>query len=857
MLIFNRYSRALGWGWLWIGNALLAAPTAAAAEPGVVSWQVKAGKNQPRLELRRTGAQLEAAVCARKCDWKTATTWTLEAPFDTAAATVSSLDLGGGRVAGHVVVNTGERQFELVLAAPLGADGAEGSSPLAVFVGETGLSIGEAPDRTGSSVEVLPNKDKTSSVVVGSVQEGVSLCGRKALLAPRLLYPETLTLKGVKLQRLPNAEREAAPSLVATPLAGQVTSNVFTPLVASSGKGSPAALVDDDPQTVWTEHRGGSGGGEFVVFRAPESLGLTGLTFTLPNRGKVGFSPPKAFWVATTDAVYRVELPLGDPGPSLGAATATASKVVPEAETSAPNGAEFDAAAGTADAGSKSVVITPKEWHVAFPSTVRSTCLAISLDTAETNEGAVDVGFSEVGATTDLDEGRLTAALVDLDTGGDRATAAEELLQAVGRSAYERVQKRYSAYSEAGRMRALNVMDSAPCRYSVGVYVQALYNEGTAEAEHGERGLQHCRQAAVPALARRLPSLASERTRQLTNVLVRLDPTAAVEAMAPLLGGGSRAKRRVLQLAFEAALRDPKAGERTRELLADPRLDARGAVFLMRALNKRIVDYADIAAPRLRQSLTGPDFAIEYLALAPAARLAKHDRQLQKFVVDAATRAKEPAIRTEAARVLVATRDTERVLLAAIDDPQVRVREAAVTNAGEQAVEAARAALHRRLEDDAWPLVRSASVRALGKLKPSAETGNVLAQVAEEDEAPSVRRPAVHVLGIHNVRSALPTVRGVFESDEDPDVRATAAASLGLMCDRTMTDALTKTALQFAKLTSSESERLVGKASLTALGRLAPPDLRERLAPFFAKGAPQIAQYAAEAALQHPEPCRR
>jgi HEAT repeat protein len=789
----------------------------------------------------------------------------LETPFDTGTATFAGLDVDGGRHAAHVVVSAAERRFELVIVAPLtavAAAGAPPAQPTALFVGETGLTNGEAPDRTGTVVEVLPGKGNTVSVVIGAVQEDVSLCGRRALLSPRLLHPETLSLKGVKLQRLPGTERESATQLVATAVTDQVSANVFTPLVASSGKGSPAALVDDDPQTVWTENRGGSGGGEFVVFRAPNSMGLTGLTFTTPNAPAPGYRAPKSFWVATTHAVYRVELPVpGDAAappaanlaPEPTSATADVEPSNDGTTTAAPNGARPDAPqTARATAGA-----TPSEWYVAFPSPVQTSCLAISLDTAEPNDGAIDVGFAEIGATTDVDESRLSLALSDLDTGGDRAAAAEQLLQAVGGAAFGRVQKRYRSYSEAGRMRALNVMDSAPCRHAVGTYVQALYNEGSAEAEHGARGLTRCRAQAAPALARRLPSLASERTRLLTNVLVRLDPVAAVDAMTPLLSGGSRAKRRVLRLAFSSALADAKAAERARVLLSDAKLESRAALFLMRALGNRLANYVDIAAPRLRQLLEGANFDVRYLALAPAAQLANKDPALQTFVRDSLARAKEPAIRTEAARVLVASTApaSKNTLIAAIDDPHVRVREAAITSAGDQVLDAARNALHQRLEDDVWPLVRSAAVRALGQLPPNAESAKLLAQVAEEDAAPSVRRPAVHVLGIQNARSTLPTVREVFTDDQDPDVRATAAASLGLMCDRSMTDALTRKALEFGRITSSESERLIGKASLTALGRLAPPDLMQRLAPFFVKGVPQMAQAAANAALHHPEPC--
>lgn len=900
MRIINGFFRSVGCGLLWIG-AVTASRPSWAAEPFVAVGQVEAGKDQARLEVRRVGATLQAVACPRACDWNTATSWTLEAPFADVPATFATLEIGEGRRVAHVVVSAAERRFELVLAAPLRTAGkatppapgttaptltvANATAPFVAFAGETGLTVGEEPDRTGALVEVLPTSNQNVNVVVGNIQEDVALCGRKALLSPRLVHPQTLSLKAIKLQRLPSAERDTATKLGSAPLTDQVTTNVFTPLVASSAKGSPAALVDNDPQTVWTENRGGSGGGEFVVFRAPDSIGITGLTFTAPGRPKPEFRAPTAFWVATTDKVYRVELPATDVGAAPPAPAPVDVKAVhvpsdvkrpsPHDEIAARNGvrnARPDEAmplapepstappqaavvTGTEVEAPRPAATAPREWYVPLPAPIQTSCLAISLDTAAQNDGDLDVGFAEIGATTNVDETRLNQALAELDTGGDQATAAERLLQDVGRVAFERVQTRYRGYSEAGRMRALNVMDAAPCRYSVGVYASALSNEGTAEADHGKEGLTRCRAQAVPALARRLPESASERTRLLVSMLLRLDPVAAVDAMAPLLAGGSRAKRRVLQLAFSAALANPEAAVRAKVLLSDAKLSARDGLFLMRATGNHLNEYTDVAAPRLVQWLRNADFATRYLALAPAAVLAPKHPELQRFLLDTLARAKEPALRVEAARVIHENADADAALVRAIADEHVRVREAAVINAGEHAVESARPALHERLDQEAWPIVRSAAVRALGQLPANPETAKRLAATVEADAAPSVRRPALHVLGIQDARAQLPVVREAFTSDQDADVRATAATSLGLMCDRTMVDDLTQSALKFGNLYSSEADRVIGKASLNALGRLAPPDLKQRLAPFFAEGAPQIAKYAAEAALTHPEQC--
>ncbi len=85
-------------------------------------------------------------------------------------------------------------------------------------------------------------------------------------------------------------------------------------------------------------------------------------------------------------------------------------------------------------------------------------------------------------------------------------------------------------------------------------------------------------------------------------------------------------------------------------------------------------------------------------------------------------------------------------------------------------------------------------------------------------------------------------MRDAFADDADADVRAAAAATLGLLCDETMVDPLTDAALKLASLTSTEGERVVAQASLHALGRLAPSDLKGRLAPFLTKGVLQTSK---------------
>jgi HEAT repeat protein len=812
----------LGAALLWAGVMLVTCSVLAAPTVRRNLGLVKAGADQARLEVRRDEAQLEAAVCAPTCDWSKAARVTLEPPFSNAAAALSVLELGYNRRAGLVTVAVDERKYQWLVAAPVTAPPSTPTSKstssgetLVFYSGETGLVRGEAPDRTGQIVEVLPGEQGSVSVVLGVLQEDVSLCGRQALLSPQLLHPETLTWRGIKFQRVPRAERDTATSLGLVPRTSQLSNRVLNPLIASSGQRGPLVLADDDLGTVWTEGRGGTGGGEFVVLRAPLALGLTGLTFSLPEHADPSYSAPESFWVLTDNAVCRASI--------------------------------------ASDPTHEGV----REWYLPFPSPVHTSCVALALDGAKDLGPATAVGWAEVGATTDVGEAVLARALADLDTGGDQATAAEQLLQGVGRDAFARVQKRYEHYSESGRMRALNVLDAAPCNLAVGTYAAALSNEGTAEAEHGERGLHRCKREAIAVLSHKLAKAGSERARVIAGTLVRLDPVAALDAMVPLLDGGSRARRHVLKLAVAQATRVPAALERAKALLLEPTLQQRRGLFLLRGLGDSVVHLKDVAIPRLRGWLDAASFDVRYLALAPAAKLAAFDGELDLFLRNAACCSKEAALRAEAARWLLPTALGTKTLIGALADPHVRVREAAVVNVGEHAVTAARQALVRRLQDDAWPFVRSAAARAIGQLPPEPSSTRVLAEVATDDASANVRRPALFVLGALHATSELEYVRDGFTDDKDADVRAAAAATLGLLCDHSMTEPLTEAALKLASLTSSEGDRVIAQASLHALGRLAPNDLKARLAPLFTKGVLQTSKMAAEAALAQPETCRK
>ena len=77
------------------------------------------------------------------------------------------------------------------------------------------------------------------------------------------------------------------------------------------------------------------------------------------------------------------------------------------------------------------------------------------------------------------------------------------------------------------------------------------------------------------------------------------------------------------------------------------------------------------------------------------------------------------------------------------------------------------------------------------------------------------------------------------------------------MCDQGAADLLTKYATRLADGSLPSDGRMLGSASLAALGKLHPPDLNERLRPLFGEGVATVVQQAARAALTLPSQCGR
>jgi hypothetical protein len=725
-----------------------------------------------------------------------------------APAAFTRLELDDRRVVVRVRLPVEDRAWEALVTLPVAA----GAAPEIPFADFTGTAVNDEGERAGKWIEVDADDRGHSEVVVGSLRDDVTLCGRRTLLDPKVLYPKDLELHRVKLMRLSREERASAQKLVVAVDDPKGGTSISRAVAASSAKGSPAALSDGRSTTEWAEDRGGDGSGEFVVFRTPDTLPVSQVYWTYPSEPG---SVPTAFWVATDTSLYRVEVPadIVAPGASL-------SVTLPQPET--------------------------------------TSCVALVLDSASASaadQADQDVSLAEFGARAAVDEAAIEALVSRLGDPNEDGDALVRTLSALGKGAVRILSRRYDQLSPVGRSRALVVYDSLPCEETARAYARAI--GGAVSDRHAAERLGQCGAVGEKAALKQLRKGPAARTRVLASLLASTNPKRAAAELVPLLAKGNRERRKALRAALGSIASDPNAHPVLLDWLGKDDLDGVAAVDLLRALGEHLGEYQPAASARLLALLEKePSFRDRYLLLAPAAALATSDPALAEYLTRSLNQDSETAVRARAARVLPVTKDLLPALLSATQQRQVRVREAAILNLGEHRVEQASAVLLQRAKSDPWPFVRAASVRGLVDLAPSATIDRALAERAENDESPDVRRPALLGLGSRNARAEVETVRNrLDDDDEDPYVRAAAAASLGMLCDASSLDDLTRHARAISRLNGDEAQQVIGRAALSALGRIAPSDLKQRLRAFDDPEAPPWAKQAADAALDYPEPC--
>jgi HEAT repeat protein len=674
-------------------------------------------------------------------------------------------------------------------------------------------------------VQVLDASSGARAVLVGEQWESVSLCGRPTILAPMQVNPKTLELQAVKLPRLSAEEIERARPLKARRMADDETSaaakGVLTALYASSAIGAPQATTDGDPETSWSEDRSGDGKGEFVVMRSPPGTAISGLELTIRPKQRsleAGAAPERLFVVGPREVL---------------------SVTLPEDAWKAPGA----------------------RYRVSFEPPLQSSCLAISLDSSFDKSPGAKVTLAEVAALTEFDINKLDELVASLAGGGQRAESAKSVLAAGGPPAFAAVATAFEKLDEGGRRVALEVMDAAPCELSVATYVTALTSSFEAHQQHARSRLRRCGAAAGQTLAEALARSNKTDKRMLPLLVSELavaDPARSVQAFVPLLDEKTVLRRRLLRTALAQAARTAKAEPAVRAVLADPKTPPVALIDLLRALGEEAPRYepeASAALARLQQG--SPSFRTRYLLLGPSAVLSRVNPQIASSFRESLASDPDPHVRAAALQLVAEPKRFQTEVLDALDDGDVRVREASVRALANPEATFASQALTQRLAKDSWPLVRASAADALARHPPGAALDEPLT-AALGDESALVRARTIRALSERRVRGVAGRIRDrLIDEQEWPEVRAEAARALGSLCDHESADILAAFAKKLADPMASPEAQLIATGAVISLGRLAQPGLKDQLAPLSGKKAPAQARRAAASALAARETCTK
>lgn len=806
-------ARSLAGFWGLLSGAWLALPAHAAA--GVVAF-APPGDGQGGLAVGFDAAgSLRIAPCAAKgCSIERGAEVSFPAELRPAIpnAQFSVVGIGQGRRAIVVSVSDARaaKSWSAVVTGALGA-----GAPAVVFAGFTGFTAGEDGTRRGQRVDISPpDESGARRIVIGDVQEDLSLCGRPALLAPQLLVSADLKLHPAKVQRLSVEERDNARQVTAVRVPPSDTAaapgfGVLRAVAATSAVGSPGALTDGNPETTWAENRGGSGRGEFVLLNAPPQLPISGLDLLIrPAKAKVEAGvAPRVFWLASNRGLVEVTMP--------------------------EDAWKFPGA----------------HYSVKLEPPLQGDCLALVTESAFDENPNARVTFAELSARTEFDAASVPALVAALAGGGERAEAAAAVLRSVGQPGYEAVAQAFDGLDEGGRRLALDVLDQAPCETSLPVFLKAFSGLSQAHAIHGRDHIRRCGKAAAPFLAAAAKKARGPQQINLLAELLLADAAQCVDVIVSLLDVDSRARRNSLRIALARASLVSAAKPRVLAALEDPSKSERLTVEVLRALGTRIAEFQPAAGAAIaRLSSPSASFRTRFLLLAPSAELAAQDPALRASFAQGLAADPDPRFRAQALSVLKEPAQFSTQITNALNDSDVRVREAAIrASAG---LPGAVPVLSERLAKDPWPLVRMAAADALAGAQGSPAAGVALSR-AIDDESPHVRAHVIVALGAHHVRTDLGKIRArLLDEDEYPMVRAAAAQALAALCDTSSLDNLTTYAQKLVDPMANAQEHLVGSAALLALGDMHPADLEKRLKPLRAKGAPPQARQAADAVMQ-------
>jgi HEAT repeat protein len=430
------------------------------------------------------------------------------------------------------------------------------------------------------------------------------------------------------------------------------------------------------------------------------------------------------------------------------------------------------------------------------------------------------------------------------------------VLRASGEPAYQAVAKAFPRLDEGGRRVALDVIDTAPCAISVDVYLHALLGPHPAQRTHAEERLRRCGDTAAERIIALFSRVKLQHVPTFAKQLSLIAPDRAVRVLALRLESPDPELRRELRVALGRAAASGRATAALKELLRDTSLPEAALVDVLRALSPRLQGLLPESAQAFNRIATPrASFRTRFLLLEPAAELDAHDPGARAFLRRSLAVDDSPQVRARAAGAVRRAPEYKAELLRAIDDPELRVREAAIVTLGERAQDFAGASIVNRLKRDEWPLIRAAAAEALSQLAKSAEIDAALGDVID-DPSSQVRGSVIRALGARRAMRLAPEIRERLDDEEEAViVRASAAAALGLMCDSGAVEVLTRHAVKMKDPMLAADLRSIAPIALASLSRIHPPDLAERLSPLRDKSAPELVRRAAQAAIATPGGC--
>jgi HEAT repeat protein len=846
MRLGSRYrsQQSLVVGGLFVASVVRAA---APAQVGSVARVAASGGQAELVVGFDAKGSLRAAVCHTSgCAVDTGIELTFPDVLLTkrSVATLQVIPIGERRSAVHVSIPTDQpgNAWQAVILARPGQPKAE-----IVFAGMTGYVEGEEGLRHGPTVEVSEPIDETGTrrIVVGEQREDLTLCGRPAVLSPKMLTAKDFALKPAKVQRLSADERDHAPKLIAEPHAPPASrtpdqpteatgasrdsatasssekvggqASLLRAIGATSAIGWPAHLTDGNVETTWAENRGGAGRGEFVSFHAPSDVPLQSFDFVVrPVQREIAHGVgPEKLWLVTNKRVFLVSFP-SDPWKAPGV-----------------------------------------RWKVALPAPVQTDCVAIVTETAYGEKPDSEVTLAEVNARSEFTTASIENLVGALAGGGPRADAAGTVLAGLGPDAFLAVAKAFDQLDEGGRRVALDILDHAPCTDSSPVYVAALLGRVEAHRMHAIDRLHRCGVGAVASIEQALANQPIGKLHALAELLAEVAPDKAMRLLVPRLTGPNKTRRMLREVIGKAA-RSPKSRDAILELLGRSDLPNEATVDLMRALGTQLNDYSGAAAANIERLLTpSADFRTKFLLLGPAHTVCDKHPALAKSLSGIMKTDPSPLVRVEAVRTATHLGLFAADLMRAIEDPDVRVRQAAAQNlAGHKHAETI-LALSKRLKQDDWPIVRVAAAESLSA--QPADTGADKALIlALADDSSMVKVAAADAVATRKVAIAGEPLLDLFSDKKERfEVRIAAARALGEICYDRALDKLTNAAKTLRSPSPDARDRAVASSALDALAKLHPSDLAARLEPLLGgRDTPAGTRQAARAALAAEPHCR-